>query len=171
MKEVAELLDAMKAAGVIRDYAVFGAIAQMRYTEPVATLDADILVQLPEASSSGLDVLAPLYRYCEVRGYAPEGEAIRVGSWPVQFIPAFDALTEEAVREAEVGEVEGVPFRVVDAAHLAVIALSVGRPKDHLRILSLLDVGSVQVEAIEALAVRHRLADRWRLFRRRHLGG
>ena len=30
MKEVAELLEGMKTAGVIRDYAVFGAIAQMR---------------------------------------------------------------------------------------------------------------------------------------------
>ncbi len=169
MKEVAELLEAMKADGVICDYAVFGAIAQMRYTEPVATLDADILVVLPEAS--GLDVLSPIYRYCEVRGYAPQGEAIRVGSWPVQFIPAFDALTKEAVREAETGEVEGISFRVVGAAHLAAIALSVGRPKDHLRMLSLLDAGSVGVEAIGALAARHGLSERWRLFQRRHLSG
>ncbi len=169
MKEVAELLEAMKAAGVICDYAVFGAIAQMRYTEPVATLDADILVLLPEAS--GLDVLAPIYRYCEARGYTPQGEAMRVGDWPVQFIPAFDMLTEEAVREAEVGEVEGIPLRVVGAAHLAVIALSVGRPKDHLRILSLLDAGSVRAETIVALAARHGFSERWRLFQRRHLGG
>lgn len=55
----------MKAAGMIRDYAVFGAIAQMRYTEPVATLDADMLV-LP-IRDSGLDALSPIYRYCEAR--------------------------------------------------------------------------------------------------------
>ena len=46
MKTVIELLNAMKQAGVIQDYAVFGAMAQMRYTEPVATLDADVLVLL-----------------------------------------------------------------------------------------------------------------------------
>jgi hypothetical protein len=54
MKEVAELLEGMRAAGVIRDYAVFGAIAQMRYTEPVATLDADILVMPIQGSGLGL---------------------------------------------------------------------------------------------------------------------
>ena len=46
MKEVAKLLEDLKASGVIRDYALFGAVAQMRYTEPVATLDADVLVLL-----------------------------------------------------------------------------------------------------------------------------
>ena len=35
-----------------------------------------------------------------------EGEAIRVGKWPVQFIPAFIPLTEEAMREAETAEIE-----------------------------------------------------------------
>ena len=33
MKAVIELLNAMKAAGVVRDYALFGAMAQMRYEE------------------------------------------------------------------------------------------------------------------------------------------
>ena len=55
MKELAELLNAMRDAGVIRQYALFGATAQMRYTGPVATLDTDVLVALP--TSQGLDVL------------------------------------------------------------------------------------------------------------------
>ena len=46
MKEVAKLLEAMKASGIVRYYALFGAVAQMRYTQPVATLDADVLVIL-----------------------------------------------------------------------------------------------------------------------------
>ena len=167
MRDVAQLLEGMKASGVIRDYAVFGAIAQMRYTEPVATLDADILVVLPE--DSALNALSTIDRYCEARGYSPQGEAIQVGNWPVQFIPVFSPLTEEGVREAESGEIEGVPLRVVGAAYLAVIALSVGRPKDHLRILTLLDAGPVRAETIEALAVRHGLSDRWSLFTRRYL--
>ena len=44
MKEVAQLLNEMRGEGVITDYALFGAVAQMRYTEPVATLDADVPV-------------------------------------------------------------------------------------------------------------------------------
>ena len=47
MKELAQLLNEMRQVGVIREYALFGAAAQMRYTEPVATLDADVLVAVP----------------------------------------------------------------------------------------------------------------------------
>ena len=49
----------MVKLGVISNYAVFGAIAQMRYTEAVATLDADILVALPDENR--LDLLKPIY--------------------------------------------------------------------------------------------------------------
>ena len=90
---MAGLLNGMRDAGVISDYALFGAAAQMRYTEALATLDADVLVAVP--SPDRLDVLGPLYDYCRTRGYEPEGEAVRVGAWPVQFVPVFSDLTRE----------------------------------------------------------------------------
>jgi hypothetical protein len=165
MKRVAELMNEMLQAGVVLDYAVFGAVAQMRYTEAVATLDADILVKVsnPEA----LDVLAPLYAFCRERGYAPEGEAIRVGDWPVQLIPTFDPLTEAALREAETADFEGVALRVVRADYLACIALSVGRPKDHARVLALRESGAVTDDQISTLVDEHGLRDRWHSFRKR----
>jgi hypothetical protein len=169
MKRVAELLNQMLEAGVVRDYAVFGAVAQMRYTQAVATFDADILVAVPQPDA--LDVLAPLYSFCEERGYSPEGEAIRVGDWPVQFIPAFSPLTEEAMAEAETAELEGVLLRVVRADYLACIALSVGRAKDHARVLALRESGAVSDEAIQDLAARHGLTVHWRAFRERFGAG
>jgi hypothetical protein len=84
-------------------------------------------------------------------------------------VPVFSALTVEAVERADTPLFEGVPFRVVRAAHLAVIALSVGRPKDFTRILGLLESGSVGREEIAALAQRHGLADAWRRFAARFL--
>jgi hypothetical protein len=42
VKAAAQLLNEMCSAGVIHNYALFGAAAQMRDTEPVATLDADV---------------------------------------------------------------------------------------------------------------------------------
>lgn len=167
MKEVADLLNRMRAAGVISDYALFGAVAQMRYTEPVATLDADVLVAVSEPDRT--DVLGPLYRFCAEQGYRAEGEAIRVGAWPVQLIPAFSALTRAAIVEAETADFEGVDLRVVRADYLAVIALSVGRAKDFTRILALLESGSVTREHISSLAARHELADAWRQFETRFL--
>ena len=167
MKEVAELLNAMRDAGVISEYALFGAIAQMRYTEPVATLDADVLVAVP--SPQTLELLKPIYEFCVARGHRPEGEAIRVGAWPVQFVPVFSRLTQEALEEAESADFEGIPLRVVRADHLAVIALSVGRAKDFARILGLLESGSVSREQVARLAAGHGLADAWTRFETRFL--
>lgn len=165
MKEVAQLLNAMKDSGVIADYALFGAAAQMRYTEAVATLDADVLVKVPSAER--LDPLAGIYQFCADKGYQPEGEAVRVGAWPVQFIPVFNPLTQEALEQAETADFEGVPFRVVRADHLAAIALSVGRAKDWTRILALLESGSVSRDEIACQAKRHGLSDAWQRFEAR----
>ncbi len=165
MDEVARLLNEMVQAGIITQYAVFGAVAQMRYTEAVATLDADILVAVPDETA--LDILSPIYGFCRSRGYSPEGEAIRVGDWPVQFIPAFSTLTTDAMQEAEDGEIDGIPLRVVSATYLAVIALSVGRAKDLARIVALRESGACEDDDIASLAARHKLGDLWATFRER----
>jgi hypothetical protein len=167
VKALAQLLNEMRAAGVILNYALFGATAQMRYTEPVATLDADVLVDV--SSPDRLDALSGIYEFCAAKGYRPEGEAIRVGAWPVQFVPAFSPLTREAMEEADTADFEGVPFRVVRPNYLAVIALSVGRAKDYARVLALLESDSVSREEIGRLAVRHGLIEAWKRFERKFL--
>jgi hypothetical protein len=167
VKELAQLLTEMQRAGVIRNYALFGAVAQMRYTEPVATLDADVLVAVPAAER--IDALSGIYEFCAARGCRAEGEAIRVGAWPAQFVPVFNPLTEEAMEQAATADFEGVTLRVVGAEHLAVIALSVGRAKDYARILALLESGSASRESIGRLAARHALGDAWQRFESRFL--
>jgi hypothetical protein len=169
VRQLAELLNEMRESGVIQNYAIFGAAAQMRYTEPVATLDADVLVALPPSQDQNLDVLRGIYEFCAARGHPIEGEAIRVGAWPTQFVPAFSPLTDEAMERAETADYEGVPLRVVRADYLAVIALSVGRAKDLTRILALLESGSISREAIAALAAQHGLKEAWRRFESRFL--
>jgi hypothetical protein len=167
MREVAQLLNEMRAAGVIRDYALFGATAQMRYTEPVATLDADVLLVVPNPER--LDVLSPIYEFCAAKGYRAAGEAIQVGAWPVQFVPVFSVLTRDAVAHAETADFEGIAFRVVRADFLALIALSVGRAKDFTRILALLESGSITRENVVLLAAQYGLTGKWRQFEARFL--
>ncbi len=165
MKELAQLLNEMLSTGVIQNYALFGAVAQMRYTEPVATIDAALLIAVP--SPKGLDILSGVYEFCSKKGFQPEGEAIKVGAWPVQFIPAFSPLTQEAMEQAETADFEGVPLRVVRADYLAVIALSVGRPKDFMRILALIESGSIKREEIGPLAGRFGLSEVWQRFEKK----
>lgn len=167
MKDAAKLLNDMVTNKVISDYAVFGAIAQMRYTEAVATLDADILVAVPDPDR--IDVLTPIYEFCKSRGYEPEGEAIRVGAWPVQFVPVFDELSKAAMQCAEEGNVDGVSLRVVGPTYLAVMALKVGRAKDFVRILSLLENEAVSRADIADLAAQHGLSVEWDRFVMRYL--
>jgi hypothetical protein len=167
VKELAQLLSQMRTAGVIESYALFGAMAQMRYTEAVATVDADVLVTLPRPGR--IDALSGIYEFCAGKGYQPQGESIQVGAWPVQFVPVFSALTREAVEHAETADFEGVPIRVLSADYLAVIALSTGRAKDYARILALLESESVTPEAIERLAGCHALGQAWLGFRTRFL--
>lgn len=161
------MLNEMQSAGVIQSYALFGATAQMRYTEPVATLDVDVLVAVPFPER--VDALAGIYDFCATKGYRAEGEALQVGAWPVQFVPVFSPLTREAMEKAETADFEGVPFRVVRADYLAVIALSVGRAKDYARVLALLESGSTRREEMERLAKQHGLAEAWQRFENRFL--
>ena len=66
MKALARLLNEIRSSGVIENYALFGPAAQMRYTEPVATLDADVLVAVPQPDR--IDVLGDIYAFCAARG-------------------------------------------------------------------------------------------------------
>jgi len=165
MRELAQLLNDMQVAGVIQNYALFGAMAQMRYTEPVATLDADVLFAV--AAPERMDVLAEVYEFCTRRGFRSEGESIQIGAWPVQFVPVFSPLTQEAMEQADIADFEGIPLRVVRADYLAVIALSVGRAKDYARILALLESDSVTREQIARLAGQHGLSEAWDRFEAR----
>ncbi len=167
MKELAQLLNDMMGDGIIKNYAVFGAVAQMRYTEAVVTMDADILIAVDDSES--LAVLSPVYNYCKEKGYQPEGEAIRVGEWPAQFIPAFDQLTKDAMNNADESDLDGIAIRVVKADYLAVIALSVGRVKDFMRILALMESESVSGKEIQELAQKYNLIDQWIRFEKRFL--
>jgi hypothetical protein len=106
-----------------------------------------------------MDVLADIHAFCAQRGLHPEGDAVRVGAWPAQFVPVFSALTAEAMEQAETADFDGVPLRVVRADHLAVIALSAGRPKGLARILALLESSAVTRDGVSRLAARHGLAE------------
>jgi hypothetical protein len=167
MNEVAKLLHALTRKGIIRNYAIFGAVAQMRYTQAVVTLDLDVLVDLPEPNS--LALLAPIYDYCRQQGYAPAGEAVAVGDWPVQFIPTFDDLSREALQAAEVADWDGSEVRVVRADYLAAMALKLGRAKDKIRILALIEADAVTPADLRQLATKHQLLDRWERFSREFL--
>src|SRR5260370_40973939 len=107
----------------------------MYYVEPLSTYDGDIFfIPVDKGLTAGIPAL---YAHLQSQGWQVEREHLMVSGFPVQFLAA-GGLTEEAVREAERIEFEGVPAKVFRAEHIVAMAASVGRPKDKARIEQLL---------------------------------
>jgi len=115
-------LNEMKTSGVVEDYAVAGAMALVFWTEPIPTYDLDVLVFMPEQPSPIL-TLEPIYRWTSARGFPSQAEHVLIEGVPVQFLPAHDALADEAIETAATLDYEGVPVRVVRPEYLVALYL------------------------------------------------
>jgi hypothetical protein len=167
LEATVRVLNDLEAAGVVRRYAIAGAMGANFYIEPTATEDLDVLVLLPAAPSS-LDVLRPIYRLLvDERGFAAERECVVVAGIPVQFLEAFDPLTTEGVDEAIEFPVGGTRARVLRIEHLMAIMLLVGRPKDHVRLALAIEQADWDRGRFRAVIGRHGLGAKWAAFRRR----
>jgi len=145
----------MQADGVIQSYAVGGAVGATFYLEPVATLDVDIFILL-ETDSLILD-LTPIFDYLKKLGGFIEGEYVLIAGTPVQILVANSPLVTEALKQAVVTDIEGLPVRVFTAEHLAAIALEVGRAKDKARLLQFIKEGALDMTKLHAILLRHGL--------------
>ena len=164
IREVLEMVERMRADGVIERYAIGGAVGATFYLEPVSTLDVDIFISFKPEPGSIIISPKPIFDYLTARGCAIEGEYVLIGGWPVQFLPPTGPLVEEALNEAVVMDVDGTPARVFSAEHLAAIALETGRPKDKARLLQHLESRTLDVARFKAIVARHGLTGRWETF-------
>ncbi|MDA8200339.1 MAG: hypothetical protein M0Z54_13100 [Thermaerobacter sp.] len=156
MKATLAVLNELERQGIVHRYAIGGAMAAMFYVEPTVTYDMHIFVVLP--TSSGLLTLTPIYDALRQRGYEPEGECIVIEGVPVQFLPAYNPLVEEALEQARLVDVEGVATRVLPLEHLIAMAAQTGRLKDRARVQLLMDEGSVNTVRLADICGRHGLS-------------
>ena len=167
MRNTLKILLQIREEGLLADFAIGGAVAASFYAPAVATEDLDIFAFL-KPSASGLLVLTPIYDRLRELGGRIENEYVVIGKWPVQILPAYTPLVEEAVSCAVDRAFEDLTVRVVDANYLCAIALQTGRPKDYLRIHTLIESGHVQSDKIAALVNKFRLASRWEIYVQRY---
>lgn len=167
MKQTLAVIEQLHATGVIGPYAVGGAVGAAFYLEPVATLDVDIFVLFEPAPM--ILTLTPIYEACAKLGYQPQGDAIVIEGWPVQFLPADEPLVTEAVREAVTRESDRLMTRVMTAEHLMAIALQTGRAKDHARLVMFVEAGAADKDRLRDILSRHSLLDAWTKFENRFL--
>ncbi len=159
MEKTLGVLNTLEQEGIIRRYAIGGAMAATFYAEPVLTLDLDIFVLLPE-TAGGLLTLASIYAALRRRGYLEVGECVLIEGVPVQFLPVYNSLLEEALQEAQEIRYEETPTRVLRAEHLIAIAMQTGREKDHERVRMLTEQAPLDREYLSAILARHGIQDR-----------
>lgn len=153
LADVFAVINDLKHDGVVEEYAVGGAMALLFYIEPAATYDLDIFALLPPGQGLLVD-LRPVYAALGRRGFSPDREHIRIYDVPVQILPAYNALVEEAVETARSVVLDGVDVRVVDPEHLAAIALQTGGDVRRLRALQLVSSGAADLTSLNALLQR-----------------
>ena len=169
LQQVLDAVRRMESDGVVERYAIGGAVGATIYLEPAATFDVEVFVVFKGQGNTLLLPLEPLYDYLKARGAVVEGAHIKIGEWPVQFLPASDPLLQEAMREAGDVMVDGVATRVFSAEHLAAIALQTGRGKDKLRVLQFVESGVLNNDRLASIISRHGLSEKWTLFNQQFL--
>lgn len=159
MERTLQVLNALEQDGLFERYAIGGAMAATFYVEPLLTFDLDVFVLLPK-TPGGLLSLTPLYTALRDRGYMEEGDCVMIEGVPVQFLPAYNALVEEALDEAKPINYEMTLTRVLRAEHLVAIALQTGRDKDRERVHLLLDQASLDRAYLATILARHGLEEK-----------
>ena len=160
MEATLRVLNELEQAGVMSRYAIGGAMAATFYAEPLLTFDLDVFVVLPQ-TRGGLLTLEPLYEVLRARGYREEDECVNIEGVPVQFLPAYNALLEEALAEARETMYEATPTRVLRAEHLVAVALQTGRDKDRERVRLLREDAPFDLDYLAGVLARHGLTERW----------
>lgn len=162
MKKTLEILNKLVENKVLDNYAIGGAMGAMFYTEAVMTVDLDVFVLFPD--NGDLLPLAPLYACLKKWGYGPdtnERECVDIEGVPVQFLPAFDGLLQDALANARTFDYQGVPSRVMRAEHLAAVCVQTGRMKDKLRVWTLSESEGFDHGTFTGLLTRYGLSERF----------
>jgi len=169
IQDVIVMLNQIERDGVIKRYAIGGAVGATFYLEPVSTLDVDVFIAFKPQQESIIVSPTPIFDYLRGFGCKMEGEYIVISGWPVQFLPVSGPLLEEALDNGVEVDVEGEPARVLAAEYLAALALQTGRAKDKARLLQFIEAHALDRKKFEELVERHGLTDTWREFQRQFL--
>jgi hypothetical protein len=151
-----EVLNRMREGGVFQSYAIGGGIAALFYIEPLPTFDMDAFVLLAH-DPVPLVSLSPIYSWLEERGYKAQGEHVVIEGIPVHFIPAYNPLIVEAVREAADKRYGNSTARVLAPEYLMAIMIQSGRSRDRERLIRFMEEAEFSLDLLDRLLTEHGL--------------
>lgn len=165
MKKTLEILNKLVDENVIRDYAIGGAMGAMWYMEAVTTMDLDVFVLFRDETA--IDPISPIYRRLNELGYnqdSQQKECINIEGVPVQFLPVYNDLLFDAMKNCRCFDYEGVQTRVLTAEHLAAICVQTGRMKDKLRVEMFLRCEKFDQQKFFSILDKGKLRERFSLW-------
>ncbi len=162
MKKTLEVINGLKEDGILKDYAIGGAVAALKWVEPFFTRDLDILIlPIPTTGEEKVISFLPIYDALKARGYHQwTGQWLMIEGVPVEFLPA-EGLSQEAVHEAVETEFEGVRTKVVLPEYLIALFLKASREKDKMKIRLLLDQTKIDRNKLRGILKHHGLEEKF----------
>jgi len=164
MRDTLRIINELKEKGLIKDYAIGGAIAALRWVEPFFTRDLDIfIIPEKEVGEEELLLLSPIYEYLKNKGYNQwVGQWLIIEGVPVEFIPA-EGLAKEALENAIEIEFDGVPTKIITPEYLIALFLKASRQKDKIKIQMLLEQAKIDMGKLEEILDRYNLSERFKI--------
>jgi len=169
MEKTIKVINKIQKEGLMKKYAMGGGIATIFYVEPILTYDLDIFF-IPSEKGRTLTILSPIYKWLKEKGYKTYKEHIIIEGIPVQFIPVYNELIEDAVKEAVEIKYKNTKTLVTRAEHLIAIMLQTFRPKDKERIIKILDEAEINMNHLMEILQKYNLKERFEHFRRWYYG-
>jgi len=168
MKKTLEQLNSLVELGVIEKYAIGGGIAHFFYIEPSVTYDLDIMIRIKSVS----DNLAPLkeiYDWARINNYEIKDEHIIIENIPVQFLPEYNPLIEEAVEKSAEVIIFNTKTFIIKPEYLMAIMLQTNRSKDRERLLLFLEQTNYTPSTFEEILIKFNLIENYDKFRKKYI--
>lgn len=163
MKDAIKVINELKKKGLIKGYAIGGAIGVLKWVEPFFTRDLDIfIITSEELKVKEVINLSTIYDYLKAKGYNKwVGQWIIIDGVPIEFIPAV-GLGQEAVENAVPVEFQNVKTRVMAPEYLIALLLRAGRDKDKRKIEMLLQQAEINRKKLNEILSKYSLNERFK---------
>lgn len=167
MKKTLEQLNKLVELGVIEKYAIGGGIAHFYYIEPSVTYDLDIIIRIKSVSNN-LAPLKEIYEWARINNYEIKDEHIIIDNIPVQFLPEYNPLIEEAVEKAAEVIIFDTKTFIIKPEYLMAIMLQTNRSKDRERLLLFIEQTNYAPSTFEEILIKFNLIENYAIFRKKY---
>jgi hypothetical protein len=164
LKKTLQVINSLIDLGLIRNYAIGGAMGQFYYIEAGSTFDLDIMVHL-----NSLIPLQEIYQWAKVNNYPDVKEHIIIEGIPVQFLPAFNDLISDAIENSNKVTMFGVESFVMKPEYLMAIMLKTDRSIDRTRLVKFFEECDFDKNLLELILKKFSLLKEYNLFKEKFL--